>query len=177
MEGVSDGINTLQLIRILLMWPELADSNTECHDGKHAEGKRSSNDTCCECFDGCVNTESEEEIDRRSTKPIAPPPLHSSFRTSGLIGHKPHLKLRLDPGLLGICVKMRGEGGNGRPVRTVATARPCEAPDRNELKYIGPRGRPSTIATTICADPTSKTLPWTTYWILSLNRGGNSRTD
>ena len=80
MEGVSDEINVLQLIRILLVWPELADSNTESHDGNFAEGKRSSNDTCRECFSDCVNTGSEEEIDRRSKKPIAPPTPSFQFR-------------------------------------------------------------------------------------------------
>jgi len=91
MEGVSDEINALQLIRILLVWPELADSNTESHDGKRAEGKRSSNDTCRECFDGCVNTGSGEEIDRKSTKPIASPfsPPTPSFQFRNLRPHRP----------------------------------------------------------------------------------------
>jgi len=48
-ERVSDEMNALQLIRMLLVsvrWPEPADCNTESLDGKCAEGRHFSDDIC-----------------------------------------------------------------------------------------------------------------------------------
>lgn len=69
--------------------------------------------------------------------------------------------------------------------REVSRQKGCRRRRENCTLFIGAERRMNRshgasrplITTTICADPTPKAPPWTTYWIPSLERGGNSRTD